>query len=163
MPQFQEVLAAYQAFPARRQSLMMSTVMADGMPHASYAPFVMDEDHRLYIYISGLSAHTENLERSGRASVLLIDDESETQQIFARNRLTYDCTAQLLERETLTWDRVVSRFETRFGNIIQMFRQLGDFRIFQLTPYAGRFVVGFGAAYDVDPQQPDQLIQVTGG
>ncbi|MBD0269146.1 MAG: pyridoxamine 5'-phosphate oxidase family protein [Cyanobacteria bacterium Co-bin8] len=162
MSQFDEVLAAYQAFPTERQSLMMSTVTADGMPHASYAPFVMDEDHRLYIYISGLSAHTQNLERSGKVSVLLIADESETPQIFARSRLTYDCTAQLLERETPTWDHVVSRFESRFGNIIEMFRQLEDFRIFQLTPYAGRFVVGFGAAYDVDPQQPDRLIQVTG-
>jgi heme iron utilization protein len=162
MPQFDEVLAAYQAFPTRRQSLMMSTVNADGTPHASYAPFVMDQNHHFYIYISGLSAHTENLEQRPQVSVLLIEDESETQQIFARSRLTYDCIAEPLARETLTWDQVVSLFESRFGNIIQMFRQLGDFQIFQLTPQAGRFVVGFGAAYEVDPQHPDQLIQVTG-
>lgn len=156
-----EILAAYQAFPSRRQSLILSTLNVDGTPHASYAPFVMDEDYTFYIYISGLSTHTQNLEHQGITSILLIDDESETQQIFARNRLTYDCQALTLDRETLTWDLVVNRFETRFGPIIQMLRQLGDFQIFKLIPQSGRFVVGFGAAYDIDPANPTQLIQVT--
>lgn len=163
MAQTDDVLAAYQAFPERRQSLMLSTINSDGTPHASYAPFVRDPGGSLYIYISGLSAHTQNLEQSGKASVLLIDDESETQQIFARNRLTYDCEAAPLERGTFDWDAIALRFESRFGNIIQMLRQLGDFQIFKLTPYSGRFVIGFGAAYDVDPQDPNQLVLVKGG
>lgn len=162
MAQFDEILAAYQAFPERRQSLMLSTVNPNGTPHASYAPFVRDEAGKLYIYVSGLSAHTQNLEQQGQVSVLLIDDEAETQQMFARNRLTYDCQVQPLERDTLQWQSITSRFESRFGNIVQMLRQLGDFQVFQLTPYAGRFVVGFGAAYDIDPDNPSQLVQVKG-
>ncbi|HEY9877900.1 MAG TPA: pyridoxamine 5'-phosphate oxidase family protein [Leptolyngbyaceae cyanobacterium] len=162
MPQFEEVLAAYQAFPSQKQSLMLSTINPDGTPNASYTPFVMDEARCLYIYVSGLSAHTQNLLSTGKVSVLLIDDESETQQIFARRRLTYDCSALPLEAGSSECDRIADLFETRFGNIIQMFRQLADFRIFKLTPYGGRFVVGFGAAYDINPDDPSQLIHVKG-
>lgn len=162
MARSDDILAAYREFPERRQSLMLSTINGDGTPHASYAPFVRDESGNLYIYISGLSAHTQNLEQGGKASVLLIDDESETQQIFARNRLTYDCQAEPLDRETGVWDAIALRFESRFGNIIQMLRQLGDFQIFKLTPQGGRFVIGFGAAYDVDPQDPNRLVLVKG-
>ena len=39
-----------------------------------------------------------------------------------------------------------------------MLRQLADFQIFRLTPYAGRFIMGFGAAYDVNPDDFKQLI-----
>lgn len=160
MPQFEAVLAAYQAFPSQKQSLMLSTVNLEGTPNASYTPFVMDEARNLYIYVSGLSAHTQNLHNTGKASVLLIDDESETQQIFARRRLTYDCSAQPLEPGSPECDRIADQFEARFGNIIQMFRQLADFQIFKLTPYGGRFVVGFGAAYEIDPDDLSQLIHV---
>ncbi|HEY9760995.1 MAG TPA: pyridoxamine 5'-phosphate oxidase family protein [Trichocoleus sp.] len=163
MPQFEEVLAAYQAFPAQKQSLMLSTVNPDGTPNASYTPFVMDEARSFYVYVSGLSAHTQNLHTTGKVSVLLIDDESETPQIFARRRLTYDCNAQSLEAGSAECDRIADLFEDRFGNIIQMFRQLADFQIFKLTPYGGRFVVGFGSAYDINPDDPSQLIHVKGG
>ncbi|MEL7331289.1 MAG: HugZ family protein, partial [Cyanobacteria bacterium J06560_2] len=37
-----------------------------------------------------------------------------------------------------------------------------DFRIFQLTPHTGRFVMGFGAAYSVDPDDLTKLIHITG-
>jgi heme iron utilization protein len=37
-------------------------------------------------------------------------------------------------------------------------KSLADFRIFKLRPYSGRFVVGFGAAYAIDPNDLGQLI-----
>lgn len=158
MADFAETLKTYQAFPAQHQSLMLSTVDAEGMPHASYAPFVQDEDVRFYIFVSGLSPHTTHLLQTGLASILLIDDESATPQIFARPRLSYQCRAVLLDRDTDFWQQVANRFQTRFGDIIEMLRQLNDFQIIQLTPAAGRFVVGFGAAYQVNPEDLSQLI-----
>ncbi|MEO1378228.1 MAG: HugZ family protein, partial [Cyanobacteria bacterium J06635_10] len=38
---------------------------------------------------------------------------------------------------------------------------LADFRIFKLTPYNGRFVIGFGAAYHISGDNLDKLIHVT--
>jgi hypothetical protein len=95
-------------------------------------------------------------------SVLFIDDESKSDQIFARRRLSFDCTATLIERETEAWNQIVSQFQERFGGIIQVLRDLPDFRIFRLTPSAGRFIIGFGTAYQISGEQLDKLIHITG-
>ncbi len=158
MSSFSAVLAAYQSLPLRVQSLMLSTVSPDGQPHASYAPYVMDDAHQIYIFVSGLSAHTGHLHRTGLASVLLIEDEAKAGQVFARQRISYDCQATLLPRDSEGWQAVADRFEQRFGEIIQMLRSLEDFQIFCLSPQAGRFVMGFGAAYAVDPHDLSQLV-----
>ncbi|MGB3312204.1 MAG: pyridoxamine 5'-phosphate oxidase family protein [Nodosilinea sp.] len=158
MPSFDAVLAAYQGLPTRVHSLMLSTVNGEGAPHASYAPYVIDEKHRLYIFTSGLSAHTQNLQNTGLAGVLLIEDEAEAAQVFARQRISYDCQAQLLPRSTSDWEAIADRFEQRFGDIIDMLRSLEDFQIFRLSPQGGRFVMGFGAAYAVDAQNLSQLV-----
>lgn len=157
MTRFETAQTAYQVLPTRVKSAMVSTVNADGTPHASYAPFVMDDLHQIYLLTSGLSAHTPNLLRTGRASVLIIEDESQTQQVFARQRLTYDCHVAPIDRQSEPWETQMAQFEARFGDIITMLRQLEDFQLFQLSPYAGRFVMGFGAAYGVDPNNLGQL------
>ncbi|MEO0534402.1 MAG: pyridoxamine 5'-phosphate oxidase family protein [Cyanobacteria bacterium P01_A01_bin.123] len=160
MTSFDAALSAYQRFPVALQSAMLSTVNAEGIPNASYAPFVMDEQRNFYIYVSGLAPHTHNLEATGKVSLLLIEDESQVKQIFARQRLTYNCNVTLLLRESEPWNAIADQFEARFGNIIQMLRGLGDFRIFKLKPYGGRFVMGFGAAYGIDPQDLNQLVSL---
>ena len=158
MADFDQILQSYQHFPSEVQSLMLSTLNSDGTPDTSYAPFVMTADRAFYIFVSGLSSHTQNLLRSPVASFLLIEDESQASQIFARRRLSYTCRAERLERGTPAWDPIVDQFEHRFGGLIPMLRQLSDFQIFRLTPYQGRFVVGFGAAYAVNPEDLNQLL-----
>lgn len=158
MADFSEIERAYRQFPDRVKSLMLSTVNPDGFPHASYAPFVMGRDREFYIFVSGLSTHTENLKTTPRAGILLIQDEGETNQIFARQRLMYDCETTWVERHDPNWTGIADWFEQRFGNIITMLRQLPDFQIFRLKPVQGRFVLGFGAAYEVDRSNLERLI-----
>lgn len=161
MSKFEAAVAAYQTFTHTFQSIVLGTVSAEGEPNASYAPFVMDGDRNIYIYVSGLSPHTQNLHAIPKASVLFLQDEQDTQQIFARKRLSYDCTASLIEAESEQWIQIVDRFEGRFGNMVQLLRTLPDFRVFQLTPTSGRFVMGFGAAYRVDNDDLNQLVHIT--
>lgn len=137
---------------------MLSTVTADGQPQASYTPFVMEGDRTFYIFVSGLSSHTQNLKTTAKAGILLIEDEAQTNQIFARRRLMYDCSVKLIDRHDPQWATWADKFKARFGNLIDMLRQLPDFQIFQLTPQSGRFVVGFGAAYEVDTTDLTRLI-----
>ncbi|BAZ51536.1 pyridoxamine 5'-phosphate oxidase-related FMN-binding protein [Nostoc sp. NIES-4103] len=162
MNQLEKAQAEYESFPRELGSVIISTINQEGIPDASYAPFVMDDSKNIYIYVSGLSTHTQNIQGNPRVSVLLIEDEAKTDQIFARRRLSFDCTATLIERETATWNQVVEQFQERFGEIIEVLRGLPDFRIFQLTPSAGRFVIGFGAAYHISGDNLDQLVQITG-
>lgn len=157
MGNFTAVLAAYQALPSQLKSLMLATVNSDGSPQASYAPYVMDGDRQFYIFVSGLSAHTDNLLRTGQASVLLIQDEGQSPQVFARQRLTYECQVTLVERQTDLWETIAQGFEDRFGEVVAMLRSLADFQILRLSPLGGRFILGFGAAYEVDGQDLSQL------
>lgn len=162
MNKFEQAQAAYATFLDDISSLTLATCSADGIPNASYAPFVTDDDRHFYIYISGLSTHTQNLAATGKASIMAIEDEAKATQLFARARLTFECTARELERETPHWEAIADRFADRFGKIIDVFRPLADFRIVQLVPSSGRFVIGFGAAYDVSGDRLDRLVQVTG-
>lgn len=157
MPAFEQVQATYQTFSDQFQSLILSTVDAQGKPHASYSPFIRDRAGHFYIYVSGLAAHTQNIAATGQVGLMLIEDEQSAQQVFARQRLTYDCTAHLIERESDQWSHLVDQFGAKFGEMIAMMRQLPDFRIFCLVPQSGRFVLGFGAIYEVDPANIHQL------
>jgi heme iron utilization protein len=159
--QFEKAQAEYEKFPEQFTSIIISTVSKQGIPNASYAPFVMDDDKNIYIYVSGLATHTQNIHDHPVVSVLFIDDEAKTKQIFARRRLNFDCSASLLVRETEKWQQIVDKFQLRFGELITTLRSLPDFRILQLTPNTGRFVIGFGAAYNIKGENINQLIQIT--
>ena len=152
----------YQTFSDQFESVILGTASSDAQPQASYAPCVVDQAKNIYIFVSGLSAHTQNLTTTKQASALFIEDESKTQQMFARKRLSYDCTAVLIARDSQQWEAIAQKFETRFGNIVELMKGLPDFRIFQLQPKSGRFVLGFGKAYDIDPENLDQLIHKSG-
>ncbi len=161
MNNIEKIQAEYETFTEQFQSLILCTANDKGIPNASYTPFVMDESKNIYIYVSGLSTHTQNLSANPQTSVMFIEDESKTQQIFARRRLTFDCTATLIERETDTWHQIVNQFQARFGEIVEILRGLADFRIFKLTPQEGRFVIGFGAAYSISGDNLNKLEHTT--
>ncbi|MBD2346923.1 HugZ family pyridoxamine 5'-phosphate oxidase [Anabaena subtropica] len=162
MSQLEQAQAEYAGFIQEFASVIISTISEQGIPNGSYAPFVMDDAKNIYIYVSGLSTHTKNIEANPHVNVLFIEDEAKVNQIFARRRLNFDCTATLIERESATWNQIVDQFQERFGQIIEVLRGLADFRIFQLTPKEGRFVIGFGAAYHISGDRLDTLVQITG-
>ncbi|MFM7470556.1 MAG: pyridoxamine 5'-phosphate oxidase family protein [Nodosilinea sp. LVE1205-7] len=157
MPNLDNANTAYQNLPSQLQSLILATVNADGSPAVSYAPYVMDESYQMYIFASGLASHTANLVSRRDVSVLFIADESQSPQIFARQRLTYQCEVRPIPRDSSLWPAVIQKFAERFGEIIETLSSLGDFQVFQLSPRSGRFVMGFGAAYEVDPDHLGQL------
>ncbi|CEJ44781.1 HugZ family pyridoxamine 5'-phosphate oxidase [Umezakia ovalisporum] len=161
MSKIEQAQAEYETFTQGFKSVMISTVSQAGIPNASYAPCVIDDAKSIYIYVSGLATHTQNLHVNPHVSVLFIDDESQTQQIFARRRLNFDCTATLIERETQSWHEIVALFKERFGEIIHVLHDLPDFRIFRLTPHTGRFIIGFGTAYKITGDQLDTLVHIT--
>lgn len=137
-------------FLTQFKTLVMATVDRSGTPEASYAPFVRAQDDCFYVYVSGLSRHTGNLATSGVVSVLLIEDESRVNQPFARRRLTFDCRAERIVRESELWHSIMSLFDDKFGNVIDLIRPLKDFELFRLRPQSGIYVKGFAQAYRID-------------
>ena len=143
------------------KTLQMATASASGEPEASYAPFVRTGDNAFYICVSDLSRHTAHLVATGRASVLIIEDESASAQLFTRRRLVFECDAEQVERGTERWLAIMDRFERKFGEVIQLIRPLADFRMFALSPRRGVFVKGFGQAFRIEGPALDALRQVS--
>jgi putative heme iron utilization protein len=129
------------------KTLLMSTVSTEGVPDASYTPFVRMEDDCFYVYVSGLSRHTTNLEATGLVSVLFVEDERDAKQLFARRRLSFDCRVKLIPRDSTTWKDVMTSFSSKFGDVIELIRPLADFKLFCIAPESGVYVRGFGQAY----------------
>lgn len=141
-----DVREACRSFPLRFQTLHLGTVGADGLPLASYAPFVADNG-RYFVYLSSLAGHTANLRETARASVLFIESEDHAKQVFARERLTLACGVIECIRATPRFDEVLDLFEQRFGKFMQVIRPLRDFALFELLPVSGSYVAGFARAY----------------
>ena len=131
-----------------RQSLLLSTLDTDNYPHASYAPFTI-YNNGIFIFISRLAAHTQHLLSQPKASVLLIEDENVCEDVFARKRLTYQMFVNAIERESLLWSQAIDSMTERLGERVTLLSQLDDFVLFQLLPKSGRYVKGFGKAYEL--------------
>jgi len=128
------------------RTVQLATVGADGAPHTGYTPHLFDGPDIL-IFVSRLAAHTRDLLERPRAAVMLIADEAEADQIFARTRVSYACEATVVEPEAADYEPSLDAFEARHGKMIGLLRQLPDFVLFRLRPTAGQFVMGFGKAY----------------
>lgn len=131
-----------------RQTLLLAT--QGEYPETSYAPFIEDEAGNFYIYISELASHTRNLLTSARLSVMFIAEESETRNLFARERLVFHCDAQEVARDSEVYELRLQQLQARFGQVVEMLRSLPDFHLFRLQPRDGQYVVGFGRAYQID-------------
>lgn len=149
--------ASFAELKQQQQSLQLSTLTAEGKANASYAPFVMDDDGNFYIFVSGLASHTQDLLANPDVSLLLMQDESETRQIFARRRAGFQCQASVVGRDDAEYVLMLDKLEDRFGNIVQMLRGLADFVLFRLRPYQGQFVMGFGKAYELGGDNLQEL------
>ena len=162
------------AFFESRSSLILSTFDAQGRLETSVAPFVSDEAGHLYLFISELALHTQNvlqwisakegispnpdlLKSPGLVSCLLVADESQTEQLFARERLTMQLDLAEIHRNSSEFELIMTRFESRFGEVITVLNSLPDFHLIQLTPVTGGYVKGFGQAFTFEGCPCQQL------
>lgn len=152
-----ELVAEIEAFLSEMKSLMLA-VPNEQAAIASYAPFVVLND-RFYILVSELAQHTKALRETSLASVLIIEDESQSASIFARRRLQYEVSVQGIPVASETHTQASSAMLKRHGDVVAQLLQLSDFHMFELRPENGRFVKGFGRAYELAPKSlvSDQL------
>ena|SRR3989344_3021374 len=136
-------------FLKTRKTLLMATLGVDEIPTASYAPFVR-ENGNFYVYISALSRHTRDLLQKSAVSVLLIEDEADAKNIFARRRITFSCEAYTVPKKGAGWWNTIGIFEKTFGQIFDILKSLPDFVLFRLEPSEATYVEGFGKAYRMD-------------
>src|SRR5690606_7782630 len=133
---------------ASTKSVVLATIDTKGKPTASYAPYVR-VNNTFYVLVSFMAKHTKNL-LNGQASMMFIEDESATKQIYARERLTFDTVTSQIERDSDLWNEVLPQLKETHGKVLDILSEMQDFILVQLTPTVGNYVNGFGSAYIVD-------------
>ncbi|MDQ8180230.1 pyridoxamine 5'-phosphate oxidase family protein [Pelagicoccus sp. SDUM812005] len=131
------------------RSCVLATASSSGQPLSSYAPVFIDEAGDFFVYVSAMAKHYAHLKKTGKASLSLIEDESVALELFARKRVTVDCEAELMKRDSAPWIAAMAGLEARHGATVGYLKGLLDFDLFRLRPSEGRLVLGFGKAYRV--------------
>ncbi len=153
----QQLQQSARALRDRCKSVLLATVSPEGVPEASYAPYILDDDEAICIYVSELAAHTRHLLANPRASLMFIQPEAEARNLFARERLVLQCRAEEVRGNEA--DSLLARMESLFGETVTLLRSLPDFHLFRFQVEEGSYVRGFGQAWKVrgnrlDPLQP---------
>lgn len=137
----------YLKFVEEHKNIVLSMVNEEGRPFASCAPFVK-KDGKFYVYVSQIAEHYRHLESNEWVDAMIIADESSTQNPFATERARWGCQPKNIGNEG--HEEIFGLFNERFNpKLVEVLRGL-DFSLFELTPTQGRYVVGFGLAFDTD-------------
>ncbi|WP_051206375.1 HugZ family protein [Oceanospirillum maris] len=152
-----DIQAEQHLFRQRCNTLILATLNSDQWPEASYAPFIEDEVGNHYIFVSELAAHTQHLLDNKKVSWMLIADEQDTRQLFARQRFTCLGHAELIPRDQAEFSDRLEQMQEQFGDIINLLKGLADFHLLKLSPKQATYVRGFGQAYTLSGKGLNQI------
>lgn len=140
------------------QTTILGTLDAKGHPFSSYAPYIYD-NNRFYVYISDIATHAKNLKANPNASLFFVEDESKTDNLFARKRVSLQCDSQKIERASERFEEVLGLFAEKFdAKMVATLQKMLDFNLYEFQTTYGEATFGFGKAYFVGGENMDTLI-----
>lgn len=130
-------------------TIILSTITKTGEVDTSYSPYFFDGND-YYILISNLAPHGQNIKANSNISFLIIDDECNTKNIYARRRLSFHATTTIVARQSELFNTIIERLAKRVSKMVYMLAEMKDFNLYKISPTVGRLVLGFGKTYIVD-------------
>ena len=153
---------ALRALLHARRVAALGTLGEDGSPFVSMVPYAIEPLLGcLVIHVSGLAAHTGNLQARPNVSMLVMQEEVEGEPVHALPRVTLDGVARTLEAGTPAWEICQAAYVKRFPEA-QFMTQLGDFRFVAIALNGARQVAGFGAARSIDEDEVRRALKAAG-
>jgi len=143
------------------QTVTLGTLGNNGYPFSSYAPFYYDGEV-VYVFLSDIATHAKNMQAIPKASSFFIEDESMTENMFRRKRISLQCDVSVIERNTPLFDTIMPQFVEKQGSTLTMLIGMNDFNLYALTPIYGEATFGFGEAYNIGGEKMNQLVTRTG-
>ena len=123
-----------------------------GEPNLAMVAYVFAPDFSaFYIHVSRLGKHTTDMENDPHVSLLITetDDRRADPQTLARASIRG--TAEILPRSDPNYSEIKNIYLKRFPEAEPLFG-LGDFNLWKITPKSGRYVAGFGRAFNLAPE-----------
>jgi putative heme iron utilization protein len=146
---------------------VLSTISLDvpGYPFGSVTPYCVDQNGQPIIYISYIAQHTRNIIADPRVSLTVIEEDSNSDDVQARGRVT--CIANARQLDESVGNDVMARYFRYFPSS-QKYEQTHDFTFFRLELVRIRFIGGFGQIFWLDPAEfagknpfsPEQELQI---
>lgn len=152
-------------FIAHIQTAIIGTLDKDHLPFSSYAPYIYDTN-RFYVYISDIATHAKNIQANPKASLFFIEDESKTDNLFARKRISLQCDSVKITRSSERFEEVLALFARKFdAKMVETLKKMTDFNLFEFKVTYGEATFGFGKAYLIGGEQMNELVSrnVSGG
>ncbi|WP_104713889.1 HugZ family heme oxygenase [Helicobacter cetorum] len=131
-------------------SICLATLHPNGHVVCSYAS-LMSDGEQYYIYVSEVAEHFESLKHNpNNVEVMFLEDESKAKSAILRKRLRYKTKVRFIERGA-EFDKAFDAFIAKTGGAggIKTIRTMQDFHLIALDFETGRYVKGFGQAYDI--------------
>jgi len=145
-----QVLEAIRDLVATHRVLGLA-VLVDGDPEASLLPYAVRADYgAVYVQASGLARHSKGLQPGARVGVLIHENEAADADPLQTKRMTVQATVAVLDRESEAFAAAREVFVGRLPGAA-MTLNLGDFTLYELTLGRGRYIAGFGQAYNIGP------------
>lgn len=124
----------------------------DGEPNLAMVAYSFADDFSaFYIHVSRLGKHTVDMEVDPRVSLLITETDDRRADPQTLARVSMHGIAEMLPRTDSSYAQVKKSYLERFPEAEQLF-SLGDFNIWKITPRSGRFVAGFGRAFNIVPE-----------
>jgi putative heme iron utilization protein len=137
----------------------LGTMDEKGRPFVSMVPFAVDpETAAIVLHVSGLAAHTRNMQLRPQVSLLVMQSEVAGEPVHALPRITLEGLATTLQPNSSAWHSAKAAYLARFPEAEPM-TQLGDFMFVGIEVTAARQVAGFGAARSVDAEELKQALR----
>ena len=149
MSEAEKITSAKEALLQAAQTLFVTITGETGRPEIGTSPFYRNEDGAIYIYTSQLAAHVRALLAGHKARFLIIADEQDSQNIWARLRLNFEADYEVIPRESAAFSEMIPVLEAHFGATMSLIKQFSDFHLVKITPTNGVCVTGFAAAYHI--------------
>lgn len=156
-----EILEEAEQLITQFKTVQMATRNSLGNPEASYTPYIRYAGD-YYIFVSSLASHTNNICQHSTLSLFFVQNEDQAKNLFARKRMTIECTGVLIARDNDQWSEILDQFQSEHGATVELLRTLPDFTLFKLSPLSATFIKGFGQAFKLEGEGLKTVSQVTG-
>jgi len=124
----------------------------EGEPNLAMVAYAFADDFSaFYIDISKLGKHTTDMENDPRVRLLITETDDHRLDPQTLRRVSLRGMAEILPRADPGYAQVKSIYLARFPEAEQLF-SLGDFNLWKIMPRGGRFVAGFGRAFNLVPE-----------
>jgi len=136
----------------RNTRIAVLGTLHEGAPNLAMVAVAVESDFSaFYIHVSKLGKHTGDMEKDPHVSLLLIETDDQRTDPQTLVRVSLNGMAEVLPRTDSRYERIRHNYLARFPEAERLF-SLGDFNIWRISPKGGRFVAGFGQAFNIVPE-----------